>query len=134
MANGWEITGSNPIGLIKLSSQSTVGVRPCYAVHQPLQTVKNPGPNYFTEPNRHIFTCLNLIFICTVTCFLILWSASSSYPVPGAMAKFSLRIHYTPNTHSIRLEIIIISVMHHDIGIWCSSSSSWVIWFCCNCI
>jgi hypothetical protein len=134
MANGWEITSSNPLGLIKLSSQSTEGVRPCCAVHQPLQTVKNPGPKLLYWAQPAYFHLSHLILICTVTCFLILWSASSSYPVPGAMAKFSLRIHYTPNTHSIRLEIIIISVMHHDIGIWCSSSSSWVIWFCCNCI
>jgi hypothetical protein len=39
-ANTWETADSNPLGPIKLSSQSTAGVRLCCAFHQPKQTVQ----------------------------------------------------------------------------------------------
>ncbi len=39
-ANRWETTNSNPPGLIKLSSQSTAGVRFCCAFYQPQHPVQ----------------------------------------------------------------------------------------------
>jgi hypothetical protein len=39
-ANRWQTTNINPLGPLKLSSQSTAGVRVCCAFYQPQQTVQ----------------------------------------------------------------------------------------------
>jgi hypothetical protein len=68
-ANRWETTNSNPLGPLKLSSQSTADVRVCCAFYQPQQTVQKCwGQNHFAEPNGHVWIFLHSILICRVTC------------------------------------------------------------------
>jgi hypothetical protein len=45
--NKWETTNSNPPGPIKLSSQSTAGVRLCCVYHQPEHPMQNIAPKPF---------------------------------------------------------------------------------------
>jgi hypothetical protein len=55
--NKWEI--SNPHGPIKLSSQSTAGVKICYLTSS--SCVKMLGQNHFAEPKGHVSTFLHPI-------------------------------------------------------------------------
>jgi hypothetical protein len=67
--NEWETTDSNPLGAIKLSSQSTVGVRLCCMLFTTsANCAKNAGPKPFTEPNWHVLPLFHPILICRVTC------------------------------------------------------------------
>jgi hypothetical protein len=67
-ANRWETSNKNSPGPIKLSSQSTAGVRlccsflPASASHR-----KMLGQSHFAEPNQHVSTFLLPIFFCWAT-------------------------------------------------------------------
>ncbi len=65
--NKWEI--SNPHGPIKLSSQSTAGVKICSTFQQPNLIImcENAGPKPFAEPKGHVSTFLHPIFFCRAT-------------------------------------------------------------------
>jgi len=62
-----ETTSTDPPGPIKLSSQSTVGVRLCSAFYQPPQTVHNLRSKHFAQPKWHVLSLLHAICICGVT-------------------------------------------------------------------
>jgi hypothetical protein len=57
--NKWETTNSNPPGRIKLSSQSTAGVRLCCGLYQPQQTVQICWAKPFCKTS-HIESVLHL--------------------------------------------------------------------------
>ncbi len=68
-ANRWETTNSDPPRPIKLSSQSTVGVRLCCALlpASANRPTKMLGQNHFAHPNWHTLTFLYPILQCRAT-------------------------------------------------------------------
>ncbi len=80
-ANRWETTSSNLPGSIKLSSQSTAGVRACCVFYKlPQQIVQKCWAKTieFAEPNQHNLMFLHPILICRVTSrsWILIWHST----------------------------------------------------------